>query len=79
MDAAMTTQSPTDAQGAGGDYIEGKASQAVSLPDAWRERFRDLITTHLRMDGAMQQQAMELFSACYALLAPSLASFGAPE
>ncbi|CAI5484133.1 unnamed protein product [Closterium sp. Yama58-4] len=35
--------------------------------------------THLRMDGAMQQQAMELFSACYALLAPSLASFGAPE
>ncbi|CAI5505650.1 unnamed protein product [Closterium sp. Naga37s-1] len=80
MDAAMTAaQSPTDAQGAGGDYIVGKTSQAVSLPDAWRERFRDLITTHLRMDGAMQQQAMELFSACYALLAPSLASFGAPE
>ncbi|CAI5957116.1 unnamed protein product [Closterium sp. NIES-65] len=72
-------QSPTDAQGAGGDYVVGKTSQAVSLPDAWRERFRDLITTHLRMDGAMQQQAMELFSACYALLAPSLASFGAPE
>ncbi|CAI5469568.1 unnamed protein product [Closterium sp. Yama58-4] len=80
MDAPMAmTQSPTDAQGAGGDYIEGKTSTAVSLPDAWRERFRDLITTHLRMDGAMQQQAMELFSACYALLAPSLASFGAPE
>ncbi|CAI5998433.1 unnamed protein product [Closterium sp. NIES-65] len=144
-------QSPTDAQGAGGDYVVGKTSQAVSLPDAWRERFSDLITTrlrmdgamqqqfmnlfsafhqsaelvdfpralppfpafqthlrmdgamqqqgmelfsafhplaqlilflprtHLRMDGAMQQQAMELFSACYALLAPSLASFGAPE
>ncbi|CAI5526934.1 unnamed protein product [Closterium sp. Naga37s-1] len=76
MDAAMTTQSPTDAQGAGGDYIEGKASQAVSLPDAWRERFRDLITTHLRMDGAMQQQATELFSAfhSFALLQPHLPS-----
>ncbi|GJP45797.1 hypothetical protein CLOM_g5133 [Closterium sp. NIES-68] len=79
MDAAMTTQSAADVPETGGDCNEGKASQAVSLPDAWRERFRDLITTHLRMDGAMQQQATELFSACYALLAPSIASFGAPE